>query len=218
MVSPEGVIEREISVLETIFKSGYDGLIRSYSGDVLHLNDVEVLSESKADSFDMFEAGDIMLSLRSIHTVLVIDGETERIKWSITYPLIGQHDPDFTEDGYITIFDNHMHLEIRTQERNGSRILHVEPSTKKVTTLYGGKEGQYFFSPWCGKHQLLPNGNLLITESTAGRVFEINGEDKIVWSWIAIQGDKGFVPEIQEGTRYGSEYADFFKKLGTATH
>ena len=66
---------------------------------------------------------------------------------------------------------------------------------------------------WCGKHQYLPNGNMLITEAVPGRVFEINASGKVVWSRIEPQRDKNEVPEILEGTRYGAEYADFVKGL-----
>ena len=221
-VSPNGNIEREISVLETMYRSGYYGLLfvnmtkgpSCYNtGDVLHLNDVEVLSKSKAGAFDLFRAGDIMISMRHINTVFVIDGETERIKWSLTYPFIAQHDPDFTEDGYITVFDNHINNATPLSECGGSRILRIEPSTKEVTVLYGRKKGQYFFTFRCGKHQHLPNGNILITEAQTGRVFEITATGEVVWDWISPRWDKNSVPEILEGTRYSEEFAGFINKL-----
>lgn len=208
-ISPDGVVEREISVLDVMYKSGYQGLFRSYSIDILHVNDVEVLSEQKAHAFALFDAGDIMVSAREINTVFVIDGEKERIKWSITYPLGAQHDPDFTEDGYITVYNNHMIQSLLEPERNGSRIIRIDPSTREVTTAYGWTEDQHFFSPWCGKHQHLPNGNMLITETEPGRVFEINPNGKVVWSWIAPRWNKDFTREIQQATRYGEEYASF---------
>jgi hypothetical protein len=213
-VSPEGVIEREISLLEVIYESEYHGLLRSYTGDILHLNDVEILSRQKAYAFDLFEAGDIMISMRAINTIFVIDGETERIKWSLTYPFIAQHDPDFTDDGYITVFDNHSDWQYNQFQEKGSRIVRIETSTGKATTLYGWKEDQYFYSSWYGKHQHLPNGNLLVTEPHAGRVFEINRNGEVVWNWIVSRWNKKLVPDVQEGTRYGVEYASFVNRLG----
>ena len=50
-VSTDGVIEREISVLEVIYKSGYYSLIKNSqrnTADILHLNDIEILSEDYA--------------------------------------------------------------------------------------------------------------------------------------------------------------------------
>ena len=212
-VSPEGVIEREISLLEVIYKSGYDGLLRVYTGDILHLNDVEILSERKADAFDLFQAGDIMVSMRHINSIFVIGGKTERIKWSMTHPFISQHDPDFTEDGYITVFDNHSDYAGGRYLDQGSRIVRIEPSTRKVTTFYGWKEDQYFFTEVGGMLQHLPNGNMLITESRAGRVFEITTDGQIVWSWIAPRWDGKNVPETFDGIRYGVEFAGFISVL-----
>jgi hypothetical protein len=209
-VSEDGVVEREISVLQAIYESEFYSLTLAANrtaGDILHMNDVEVLSEQKADAFDLFEAGDIMISLRHPYAVLVIDGKTNRIKWSMTHPFIDQHDPDFTDDGYITVFDNSLdHL-------GGSRILSIEPSTKQVKIRYGHEENQYFFTFRCGKHQHLSNGNMLITESWAGRVFEINANGEVVWSWIAPRWEKNKVPEVLDGIRYGAEYASFTSGL-----
>ncbi len=221
-VSLDGVIEREISLLKTIYMSGYYGLLFSRSnftyigdvmGDVLHLNDVEVLSKHKANAFNIFEAGDIMVSMREINTVFIIDKETEKIKWSLTHPFIAQHDPDFTEDGHITVFDNHIDKYTPESEHGGSRILCIEPSTMEVTTLYGHKRNQYFYTTWGGKHQHLPNGNMIITEAVAGRVFEINPNGEIVWDWIVERWDKDSVPQIIEGTRYSIDFASFTSRL-----
>ncbi len=79
-ISLDGIIEREISVLRTIYKSEYHGLLRAKTGNILHLNDVEVLSKRKAKAFDLFQAGDIMVSMKRINSIFVIDGETELIK------------------------------------------------------------------------------------------------------------------------------------------
>jgi hypothetical protein len=210
-LSLEGVIERAISVLQTIYKSGYYSLIitsRQKTGDILHLNDIELLSKRKEDRFTLFKAGDIMVSVRHINAVFVIDGQTEQIKWIMTYPFIDQHDPDFTNDGYITVFDNNLEV------FGGSRILRIEPVTREIKVLYGHKSDQYFFTFRCGKHQHLPNGNILITEAQAGRIFEVDANGKVVWSWITPRWDENNVPEILEGIRYSAEYAGFTSSLG----
>ena len=40
-----------------------------------------------------------------------------------------------------------------------------------------------------GSHQLLPNGNRLIVESRAGRVFEINPAGDVVWGLASAYDD-----------------------------
>jgi hypothetical protein len=175
--------------------------------DILHLNDIEILSKDYAGNFNLFKAGDIMISLYYQNTVLVIDGETERIKWTMTGPFIGQHDPDFTKDGFITLFDNY------DDKLGGSRILRIEPLTREITMLYGHRQNQYFYTQFCGKHQTLPNGNIIITESYAGRVFEITADGEVVWDWITQRWDENNISEVLEGTRYSAEFAVFSDML-----
>jgi hypothetical protein len=218
-VSPKGEIKREISVLEVIFRSGYEGLLfgnasnRTRNGfDFTHNNDVEVLEERLAGDFDGLNAGDIMVSLRNISTVLIIDGETELVKWAMAHPFIHQHDPDFQKGGFITVFDN------RPNDRSGnapsfggSRIVQVRPFTNELETVYSSGPDNQFYTRGGGKHQLLPNGNLLIVETYAGRVFEVTAEGVVAWSWLAEPWAKGDnrVPEVFEGTRYPETYAKF---------
>jgi Arylsulfotransferase (ASST) len=59
-----------------------------------------------------------------------------------------------------------------------------------------------------GKQQYLPNGNLLITESQAGRAFEMTAGGDIVWTYIN-RWDEDEVAWISEATRYPPEYAAF---------
>lgn len=58
-----------------------------------------------------------------------------------------------------------------------------------------------FYTEFQGKWQLLDNGNLLLTESQAGRVVEVAPDGRSVWEWIAEPYDEDPVPEITEGTR-----------------
>ena len=54
--------------------------------------------------------------------------------------------------------------------------------------------GERFYSEAWGEQQPLPNGNVLITESYAGRVFEINRAGDIVWSWVNHIGEQDGKP------------------------
>lgn len=216
VVSPEGEPKREISLMESMYRSGYYGLLfaERENPDLLHLNDVELLEGDKAGSFWMFERGDIVVSPRNINTLFVLDGKTHDIKWAFTYPLIWQHDPDFTEDGYITVFDNQIERPSRNAPVGGSRILRINPETGGFEVVYGGNDEQYFYSEIGGKHQHLPNGNILISEMWCDRIFEITENGRIVWSWIAPEWEK-FRPigdKIWEGERYDYKYLEFIDK------
>ncbi len=73
--------------------------------DPFHPNKIDVLSRDLADSFDDFEAGDLLISLRNLNLVFVFRPKTSKILW-YRYGLTSyQHDPTF-QRGYIAVFDN----------------------------------------------------------------------------------------------------------------
>jgi hypothetical protein len=145
-----------------------------YLGDAFHTNDVEPLTAAHADRFPMFEPGDLLISLRELNLVAVIDADDLRLKWWQHGPWHRQHDPDFEPDGTISVYDNRMGL-------GASRIVKIDPATRAVTTVYAGDAEEPFYSYRRGKHQILPNGNVLVTESEAGRVFEAAPDGGLVW-------------------------------------
>jgi hypothetical protein len=212
-VSADGEILREIDVLKAIYDSGFEGLmVTSHrTKDVTHLNDVEVLSNALAPAFKSFNSGDLLVSLRNLNAIFVIDGKTEIIKWHLIHPLIHQHDPDFTSDGKIIVFNNRDDGTQNGIFSGQSRILEVDPDTKAITTKWPILPEQNFYSATGGKQQYLPNGNLLITEAQAGRILEIEPNGNIVWSWIKEGWGENLVPEVLEGSRYPLSFADFKK-------
>jgi Arylsulfotransferase (ASST) len=215
-ISPDGKVLREVSLLELFYANELPGLLFANGRgaidagsheDLLHLNDIEVLSHSDAAAFPLFEAGDIMLSLRNLNLVMVIDPATEAVRWMQTGPWIRQHDPDFLPDGRIMVFDNRRD-ESGRQVFGGSRILAIDPVTRRVETLYEGSQEAPFFSNVKGKQQLLANGDLLITEAEQGRVFEVTPDGRIVWSHIS-RYDDDHVSKISDAERYSESYVDF---------
>jgi hypothetical protein len=161
-----------------------------------------------ADAFPMFAAGDLLVSLRNISTVFVLDGKTEQIKWHMRHPLVRQHDPDFEPDGTIVIYDNRDDMTQRGAQLGPTRLIKVDPATKEYTTVYPLTDKQAWYSQTGGKHQLLDNGNRLITEPHGGRVLEVDEAGELVWDWIIDPRD-GLVPEVLEGSRYPAAMAEF---------
>jgi hypothetical protein len=145
-----------------------------YLDDPYHTNDVEPLRAGMAAAFPMFEAGDLLISLRELNLVAVVDPDDGSLKWIRHGPWHRQHDPDWQPDGTISVYDNRMGL-------GASRILRIDPATDVVTVAYEGSDEHPFYSYRRGKHQVLPNGNLLVTESEAGRVFEAARDGSLVW-------------------------------------
>ena len=224
-VRPDGSVAEEISVLDILYASGWQAVLfvgsATDSGirdeDPLHLNDVEVLRAGMAGAFPMFEPGDVMLSLRNVNTVLVVDGRTWRVKWSMTGPFLMQHDPDFLPNGHILVFDNRITGE--TPRFGHSRVLEIDPATREVAWSYEGTDEEPLYTDSGGGQQLLPNGNVLVMDSTGGRVFEVarGSENRIVWEYVNLE-EQGFVGQISNAQHVAPDRLAFLGQgCGQAT-
>jgi hypothetical protein len=206
--TPDGSLVREISLLEAVYNTDYKHLLWNFKSlrrrwDVLHLNNVELLGRDLADDFPMFDEGDILVSLRELNVVAVLN-PTGEIKWIKVGEFTRQHDPDFEPGGWITVFDNRWEEDIhKGTHLGGSRIVAIDPVTDEIRELYPGKKQTTpFYTQRAGMHQLLNNGNRLIIEAQAARVFEVSPGNEVVWEWIAQPFDDEYVAEVFEGTRY----------------
>jgi len=193
-VSEDGRVIEEHSIMRLLYDSGLEPVLtatgesfRAGAGghsDLLHVNKIGELPPALAPAFPMFEAGELMLSVRNRNLVMVTDAKAEKIKWWMIGPFIRQHDPDFNADGTITVFDNHSDLSLDGSRGGGSRIWRIDPATKAAVTLYGGRPDQPMYSPERSTHQMQANGNILIAEAQSGRAFEVTPAGKIVWEYI----------------------------------
>ena len=219
-VSPEGKLLREWYVADILRKNNYGGL--SFLGtlnndnttiqgedrllgrtDIFHMNDVETFPTKLDPGF--FQPGDVMVSLRNINTVFVFNVETEKIKYMSTGQVVRQHDPDFIDGDTISIFDNN---NARAPKRK-SKITIVSAKDNSHQVYFDGTKDNEFYTRVMGKHQWLPNGNLLITESMTGRGLEINPQGEVVWEYINYiePSMTGIVTEVQ---RLSPEYTEVF--------
>jgi hypothetical protein len=215
-ISPDGKVLREWSILKLLYDNDLVGALfpagmAVFEGepmtDILHTNDVEILSAMDASAFALFEAGDAVVSIRNLNLLMVLDPDTGIVKWTQTGPWLRQHDPDFLPDGRILVFDNRAdHAGGRLL--GGSRLLAVDPVSREVETIYEGTESNPFFTEGRGKADLLGNGNFLLTETETGRVFEVTPDGEIVWSFIN-RYDEDRVVHVSGATRYPESYGRF---------
>jgi len=133
-----------------------------------------------------------------------VDPDTEIIKWHQTGPWIRQHDPDFTRSGQIVVFNNNNDAAEGTLF-GGSNVLAIDPGTREVTVAYQAAPGQRWFTHVRGKQQILENGNALITENEAGRVFEVTPDGEVVWEFIN-RYDEDEVARMSDAVRYPEGY------------
>ena len=214
-VSSDGKILQEISVMDLFIKNDLRGFLymgpqsdwsTKTSGDTIHLNDVEPFPANLKEGF--FSKEDIMVSLRNVNTVFVFNRFNKRIKFLKNGYFVRQHDPDFIDGNTISVFDNN-HI---APESNGhqSRILILSARESESQVYFSGSKIIPFYTVILGKHQWLPNGNLLITESMKGRAFEIDQKGEIVWEYLNIV-ENGVVGIVEEAQRVPLEFSTIIK-------
>ncbi|WP_030251970.1 arylsulfotransferase family protein [Streptomyces violens] len=127
--------------------------------------------------------GNILASLRSASAVIVISRATGEILWRTEPGVVSQqHNPTELPNGNILIFDNGVfrpHWDVPF-----SRVIEVERSSGKIAWEYHDPAREAFFAPFMGSAQRLPNGNTLICDSPAGRIFEVTADGYLCWEYV----------------------------------
>lgn len=204
ILSQNGELKKKISFYQMYLKNKeclkyFKKFSKFHLPDVFHTNTVAVLNRNiiKNGKY-LFKKGSILFSCCHLHTIGIIDIEKEEIVWSwgpgeLSY----QHQPSFLSNNNILVFDN-------GRNRKRSRIVEVDPRTKKITWEYIGDPPESFYTKTRGGVQRLPNGNTLITETNKGRVFEITRDKKIVWEF--------FNPKLRK-TDKGTERPSIYRMM-----
>jgi hypothetical protein len=171
---------RRVSLLEAVANSEYaawlEHMVRR-EGDIFHTNTLEVLDGRLAAVSDAFRAGNVLVSMPMLRAIAVVDLEAKRIVWGLRGGFRFQHQPTVLDNGRILLFDN-----LGTPKR--SSVLEIDPATGEVLWRYREDRPGAFYSFCCGSNQRLPNGNTLVTESDAGRAFEIGADREVVWEYL----------------------------------
>jgi hypothetical protein len=199
-------------VLESFANSKFSEFLATIEshpkGDHTHTNDVELLTEAFAKHHEFCSAGDVLISLRNPSVLAVLNLERQEIVWASRGIWVHQHDPDALDNGNLLIYDNQ-----GKQAKGGiSRILEWNPSTSAIEWCYSGNAAEPFASSSRGCEQLLPNGNVLITESNNGRLVEVTRDGQIAWEFHNPHRDeeKGdLVAVVYSAQRYPTEELTF---------
>lgn len=157
----------QLSILRTRLPDNYDPY---------HENDVEPLPSSLAARFPQFTPGDLLVSLRNANLVFVLEPASQHVKWWRMGMATAQHDPDWLSNGLISIFDNSTAV-------GNSRIITVDPKTMAMQTTVPGEKFD-FHTPGRGKHQVLPDGSVLVSSTTQGRIFEVSPTGDVVFELV----------------------------------
>jgi outer membrane protein assembly factor BamB len=182
---------REFSILDAIYGSDYEAVLRyfdpdTFNGDLLHVNSIQYVSAELAKSSSIANEGDVLLSSRNSSSLLLIDTETEKVVWAARGSWYLQHDPEFLANGNILLFDNQGDI----ANSGNSRVLEFDPETMTHVWEFPGDSGEILYSSVKSSQQRLANGNTLITETNNGRLLEVTPGKEVVWEF--------YIPERRE--------------------
>jgi hypothetical protein len=156
--------------------------------DLLHANSIQILDRRVEG---LGAPGDALISIRELDLIAVIDLERRAVVWTWGPGEIQRpHHPTLLADGNLLIFDN-------GSMRKYSRVIELDPRSRVIKWQYVAKPPSDFFSHQKGAAEKLPNGNVLITDSLAGRVFEVTRAGERVWEF--------YNPDIDEKQRKRAE-------------
>ncbi|MFT4717381.1 MAG: DNA-binding beta-propeller fold protein YncE [Paracoccaceae bacterium] len=177
---------------------------RKWMEDPFHGNDIEELSPEMATAFPMFNPSDLLISFRTLNLIFVFDPDTLAVKWWRQGVTQQQHDPDWTADGTITVFDNRW-------DNPPSRLTAINPATNEVTTVLDGAKYD-FFTVNRGKAQRFGD-DWLVTSTKQGRVFEVDAMGRVQFEFINTYDDKeGLRALVSEAIALPMDYFKEFPK------
>lgn len=189
LVSPTGEVLSRRSFLEALAASPWAHLVdeaaqrpdgreidagEGLARDLLHVNSYALLGAVPPGLPDAFQPGCALVCLRELDAVAVYDPLAGRLVWLLQGALDGPHDPELDGEGRLWVFDNGL-------RRGYSRAVAIEPATGRELRAWPTTPDPAFHSEVCGALQVLPGGSLLLTESTAGRAFEVDAAGEVVW-------------------------------------
>ncbi|HYG65100.1 MAG TPA: arylsulfotransferase family protein [Thermoanaerobaculia bacterium] len=153
--------------------------------DLTHINSLQELPENPwfAAGDARFRPGNLLVSARNLNAAFIIDRSNGEVVWWFSEGLDAQHEalmngPGLPEAGKIQIFNNRLHS---FSDDRQSEVLEIDPRNGSVDWRY---RSAGFFSPTSATQQALPNGNVLITSTRGGRVFEVTRAGETVWEWV----------------------------------
>ena len=184
MLSPDGLELGRVSVYDSLKNGGareildrIQSLVDEGHGDILHTNSLEIVNERLAARLPEVSPGDVLISIREVHAIVVINLEKRESVWTHTGDFRYQHDATVLDNGNLLFFDNR-------GSRRHSAVRELDPVIRREVWSYAGNWLREFRSKDVGASYRLKNGNTLIVESRRGRAFEVTPKREIVWEFI----------------------------------
>lgn len=181
LLTPSGELVDRIDLEQAWLDSEFDlTLPEDHPGwDLFHTNTISILDGRLEDRDPAFRAGNLLLSIRNTHELVVIDMNARKLVWRQRGPWRRQHEPSILPNGRMLLFDN---LGARP-EKKVARVLEFDPFTLEIFMEYTGEPDNRLRSTTGGVVHRLDNENLLITDTNQARAYEITRDGRLVWQF-----------------------------------
>jgi hypothetical protein len=208
VLSPDGEVIAEYPLLEAFRNSDFRDLLNKMRprGDLMHTNSIKVLDGSLEPVSELYKRGNILVSSWKIDTIAIVDPGIGKVVWAASGKPDDmwkqQHDPTLLSDGHILLFDN-------LGNGGKSRVVEFDPSSGAIVWQYAGTGSDGLFSKTCGTSRMLPNGDILITESDNGRALEVARDGEVVWEYYSpyrAGEDEELIATLFEMVRVDKDY------------
>ena len=172
--------------------------------DPLHANAVAwVDCPDLAGTHPAYSPKNIIVTMRHQNLVAIIDTEQWQTVWSwgrdhVELP----HEASVLPNGNVLIFDN------GSQQRGYSRVVEVDPRSKNEVWEWKATPPESFFVKSRGTAQSLPNGNVLLSNSSAGEAIEVTRGGEIVWHFLSPHLNEDGKRAALRIRRYPREFVD----------
>lgn len=222
VLSPDGKLLKRVSLYDAVARSKYRGvtaLLRNcVSFDTFHTNSVEPMPPSFSGMFPDAGPNTVLVSFRHLDSIALVDLDAVKVVWLMHGPFARQHDAEFLPGGHMMMFDDQGDMAATGR----SRVIEFEPQPFKIVWQFPNKSDEKLDSELMGAAQKLPNGNVLITESTHGRMLEVTPDEKVVWEYRSPfrRGEhRELVADLNWGHRFAASELKFpFNQIRNISH
>ncbi|MCY1126856.1 hypothetical protein OU426_08325 [Frigidibacter sp. RF13] len=189
VLAPDGNELHRFWMSDAVIASDTQGLAYSVRNDCdpYHVNGIALLTPAAAAKLPGTRAGDLVVSLRSSSSLVVMDVETGKIEHVTAGPMVAQHSPRVMPDGSFAVFDN-----LGSHDTpGGSRVLRIDPETGNSDRLFPTIEnavGWDLGSGAQGEINLSDDGQRMLVASTLeGVVYEVEvATGGVLWDYTSI--------------------------------
>lgn len=209
------IAEQEVPRDRANSSSAFEAILGPTSkGDLFHTNSVKLLTPARARQFPLFQAGQVLISLRSLNCLAVLDVRQRSVVWTALGPWRIQHDAEFLDNGHLLLFDNH-------GWSKGCRVIEYDPVTQAIPWVYSAADSRPFYAAFRGMKQRLPNGNTLIVDPDNRRLFEVTRGKELAWECFCPlppvpPNQQARAYPITSARRYRAEELPFLKGVARA--